>query len=324
MQLFLASPEATQVDHRFDTGDEIVAMHGYKVGNRIALVKRFCERAEPTPFSRRSEIRHHERMSTDQLNPEPYFRLEAGQFVATPQSRGPWSPTMLHGRVIAGLLAFGIERDHGDAEMVPVRFTVDMYRAPDFSPITIKTQVARAGHRIKVIDAEFVSNGVSMARASCMFLRRTANPPGNVWQPPTWSAPLPDAVPAQEKFQDGTGPTWNIRNISGGWGQCAQRRVWMSEQRELVGGVALTPFTRIGLISDFASPCANIGDAPLGFINTDVTVYLHRLPRGEWIGMETVNHGATEGIAIGECFIYDTEGPIGSASVGALAQIMRR
>jgi hypothetical protein len=230
---------------------------------------------------------------------------------------------MLHGRVIAGLLAFQVEQRHGDPSMMPARLTVDMYRPPDFSPIEITTKVIRDGHRIKVVDAEFVSDGKSMGRASCQFLRRTENSPGNVWSPPSWNVPLPQELPDSEP-PGGAGPTWRIRNIAGAMGTCAQRRVWMSEVRELVEGYPLTPFQRIGLIADFASPCANIGDAPLGYINTDATVYLHRLPRGEWIGMETFNHRATEGIAIGECFIYDVEGPIGSASVAALAQVMKR
>lgn len=231
---------------------------------------------------------------------------------------------MLHGRVIAGLLAFQLEQEHGDPEMLPARLTVDMYRAPDFSPVEIRTTVVRGGHRIKIVDAEFLSKGVSMARATCLFLRRTENSPGNVWSPPNWNAPRPQDLPDITPFTDGTGPAWRIRNISGEMGQCAQRRVWMSEVRELVEGFPLTPFTRIGLISDFASPCANIGDAALGYINTDVTVYLHRLPRTAWIGMETINHRATDGVAIGECFIYDEQGPIGSASVAALAQVMKR
>lgn len=231
---------------------------------------------------------------------------------------------MLHGRVIAGLLAFELEQQHGDLDMMPSRLTVDMYRAPDFSPITIKTTVARAGHRIKVIDAEFISNGVSMARASCMFLRRTSNPPGNVWKPDNWNVPPPESLAAQKIVTDGTGPSWDIRNIEGEFGKFCRRSVWMSETRELVEGYPLTPFSRIGLIADFASPCANIGDAPLGFINTDATVYMHRLPRGKWIGMETINHQATDGVAIGECFVYDQEGLIGSAGVAALAQIMKQ
>lgn len=230
---------------------------------------------------------------------------------------------MLHGRVIAGLLSFQIEQKHGDPDMLPARLTVDMYRPPDFSPIEITTKIVRDGHRIKVIDAEFMSNGKSMGRASCQLLRRTQNSPGNVWTPPNWKVPSPKDLPEVQKFADGTDPKWRIKNITGALGTCAQRRVWMAETRELVEGFPLTPFTRIGLISDFASPCANIGDAPLGYINTDATVYLHRLPRGEWIGMETINHGATDGVAIGECFIYDEEGAIGSASVAALAQIMK-
>jgi hypothetical protein len=258
------------------------------------------------------------------MQQEPFFRKQGELFLANPPSRGPWSPTMLHGRVIAGLLAFQIEQKHGDPDMLPARLTVDMYRPPDFSPVEITTKLVRDGHRIKVVDAEFLSNGKSMGRASCQLLRRTANSPGNVWSPPNWNVPSPQDLPDIGPFDDGTGPAWKIRNITGAMGACAQRRVWMSEVRDLVEGFPLTPFTRIGLISDFASPCANIGDAPLGYINTDATVYLHRLPKGEWIGMETINHRATDGVAIGECFVYDEEGPIGSASVAALAQVMKR
>jgi hypothetical protein len=40
----------------------------------------------------------------------------------------------------------------------------------------------------------------------------------------------------------------------------------------------------------------------------------------EWIGLEVVNHHATDGVAIGECFLYDQQGPIGTSTVAALAQ----
>jgi len=51
-----------------------------------------------------------------------------------------------------------------------------------------------------------------------------------------------------------------------------------------------------------------------------LVIRLHREPVGEWLGYEVVNHGATDGVAIGECFLYDEQGPIGSASCAALAQ----
>jgi acyl-CoA thioesterase len=111
-----------------------------------------------------------------------------------------------------------------------------------------------------------------------------------------------------------------MRPIVGRMGSLGPRRVWMSEVRELVEGVPPTPFVRVALAADFTSPFANAGDKGLAFINSDVTLYLHRLPVAEWIGFEVVNHHSADGIAIGECWLYDEEGPIGTSTAAALAQ----
>ena len=111
---------------------------------------------------------------------EPFFRTDGTHYVPTPASRGPWNPNSLHGRVIAGLLGAEIERLHGSPDFMPARLTVDMYRLPDLSPVEVVTRVVREGNRIKVIDAEFVSGGISAGRATCQLLKRTENPTGNV------------------------------------------------------------------------------------------------------------------------------------------------
>ena len=82
----------------------------------------------------------------------------------------------------------------------------------------------------------------------------------------------------------------------------------------------MTPFVHVATGADFASPFANAGDQGLGYINSDVTLYLHRLPVTRWVGFEVVNHHATDGVAIGECWLYDEQGPIGTSTVAALAQ----
>src|SRR5260370_37114770 len=94
----------------------------------------------------------------------------------------------------------------------------------------------------------------------------------------------------------------------------------MSEVRDLVEGAPLTPFVRAAVAADFASPFANAGDQGLGYINSDVTLYLHRLPVTRWIGFDVVNHHASDGIAIGECWLDDERGPIGPSPVAALGQ----
>jgi hypothetical protein len=113
---------------------------------------------------------------------------------------------------------------------------------------------------------------------------------------------------------------WTVRPIAGAMGTVGPRRLWMAEVRELIGGEPWTPFARVAVGCDFASPFSNAGDQGLAYINSDVTLYLHRLPVTEWVGYEVVNHGAADGVAIGECFLHDERGPIGSATVAALAQ----
>ena len=53
---------------------------------------------------------------------------------------------------------------------------------------------------------------------------------------------------------------WAMRPIEGAMGTIGPRKIWMSEVREIVGGVPLTPFTRVAISADFASPFANAGD----------------------------------------------------------------
>jgi hypothetical protein len=251
---------------------------------------------------------------------QPFFTRDRDAFIPTDAARGPWDPNSLHGRVIIGLLAFTIEQRHSADEFVPARLTVDMFRLPTLALIEVRTRLVRDGLRIKLVEADFFSAGVAMARASCQLLRKTENPPGKVWSPPNWDVPAPSEIPAPTDPRLGMHGKWATRPIVGAMGTVGPRRLWMSEVRDLVEGVPLTPFVRVAVAADFASPFANAGDHGLGYINSDVTVYLHRLPVKEWIGFEVVNHHATDGIAIGECFLYDQQGAIGTSTVAALAQ----
>jgi hypothetical protein len=255
------------------------------------------------------------------MSNEPFFRRDGALYQPTPMARGPWSPTSLHGRVVAGLLAHRIEQEHGEPDLTPARFTIDMYRLADLSAAEVTVTPIRVGRRVKVIDAEYSVGGVSMARATCQFLRQTENPDENVWKPPNWNVPKPDDIPPPPEGRNAMGGMWATRRIEGDFGVFgANKRLWMSEVRDCVEGEPLTPFVRVALAADFASPFANSGDKGLSWINSDITLYLHKLPATKWVGFEVKNHGATKGVAIGECWLYDEEGPIGTSTVAALAQ----
>jgi hypothetical protein len=252
------------------------------------------------------------------VDTEPFFRREGERFVPTPSAGGPWGESSLHGRLICGLLGREIERRHGDPDMTPARLTIDMYRLPDLSPAEVTTKLVRDGYRIRVIDAELVSGGVSVARATCQMLRRSQAPEGAVWSSPPWDAPPPHDLPRQAGER--VLRLWDHRPIAGAMGTAAPKRVWMGEIRDLIEGEAATPFARAALAADFASPFANAGDQGLRYINSDVTLYLHRVPATPWVGLEVVGHQATDGVAIGECWLHDELGPIGTSTVAAVAQ----
>ena len=166
------------------------------------------------------------------MTKEAFFIKRGNAYIPNPVSNGPWNPTSMHGRVVIGLLAHEIEAQHGAADFVPARLTVDMFRLPDIlTPVEVTTKSIRDGKRIKVVEAEFFSGGTSMARASCQLLRRTENAPGNVWSPPNWDAPLPDTIPAPTDHKLGMNGKWQTRPIVGAMGTLGPRRLWMSEVR---------------------------------------------------------------------------------------------
>jgi len=250
--------------------------------------------------------------------PEPFFRqpTAGGLFEPTDTARGPWGHETLHGHVLGGLMAHVIEGAHGDEAFTPARFTVDMFRSPRYAPVTITTRVAREGKRVRVIDASLEAGGVEIARGSALLLRRAEDPDGSVWTGEPWEVPVPAALeaPAGERT-----PVWETRWISGGQGTADRRRAWMREVRELVEGRPLTPWVRGAMAADFTNPLANSGDQGLDFVNADYTLYLHRLPVGEWIGVEATSHHSTDGVAVASCALYDEGGPIGRSAVGAVA-----
>jgi acyl-CoA thioesterase len=185
--------------------------------------------------------------------------------------------------------------------------------------VEVESRVERDGNRIRVIDAIFTSEGTGIARASCVFLRRAENPEGKVWSPSPWDVRQPDEIATPGEQWGPLGPMWDTRVIDNGFGSTDQKRAWLRENRRLADDLPMTPFVRAAFAADFTNPFANSGSAGLKYVNADITLYLHRLPEGEWLGFEVVEHHATDGIALGECALYDMRGAIGRSLVTALA-----
>jgi hypothetical protein len=249
-----------------------------------------------------------------------FFEPTDAGLVPHPDARAPWADDMLHGRLLAGLAAWAIERDHGDPDFVPVRLTVDLYKSPAMAPTTVETKLVRAGGRVRAVDAFVTVGGHDVARASTLWLKRGVAPDGEDEIPHTlpWDAPPPETTVGDPSMPD---IAFDVRPIDGrGFGAPgpAPRRVWLRDQRPLVAGSEFTPFLRAALCADFASPFANSGPTGLDYINADLTLHLGRLPVGEWIGIETDDRVAADGVSVAQCVYFDEQGPIGFSSTCAV------
>lgn len=285
-------------------------------------------------------------MRDDSAPRTPFFILEDGLFLPTKACRGYWRADTLSGRVVGGLLGYVLERDFGGEGLVPVRFCVDLLRLAPRAPLKVETRAVKAGGRLVLGEADLIADGELVARATCQFLRASQAPAAPTWMNPGWNAPAPDDLPRDPASH------WDMRPIPAGLagplraGDCEvvgaapegvranppvlgdlspvnARQAWVRELRDLVDVAPLSPFTRIALAADFASPLANSSLQSIDYVNSDFTVYLHRLPVSPWLGFELARHHATAGVAIGECVLHDEAGPIGTVTVAALAQRQR-
>jgi hypothetical protein len=253
----------------------------------------------------------------------PLFETEGSSFIPTEAALGSWGAKRLDGRAVVALLGAEIEHRHRSPDQVPARLTVDLFRLPDASPIEVRTRVVRENRRLTLVDAEFISGGEAAARATCQLLLKSENPEDQAWAPEPWNVPPPDQIQPPTDARLTLGGKWNVRPICGRFGKSGRRRTWLSELRPVVRERPITPFVRVAAAADLVSAFANFGASVLTFINTDLTIYLHREPETEWIGFDVVSHGASAGVAFGECALFDEAGAIGTVSCTALAQPRR-
>ena len=243
---------------------------------------------------------------------EASFTPDGDLLVPSASAQSPWSDQMVNGHHVGGLVAWGVQRDSPDLGLQVTRLTVDMVRPVPMRPLRVLTRRVRDGRRLRAVDVSVADGDVEVARGSALLLRRSEQPAGEPWAPEPWDVPPPEAI----KGSTGGAMSFEIRPVGGWYGE--RGRAWLRERVDFVAGEPLTPLLRAALMADFASPLANSGRDGLEFINADVTLYLARDPRGEWIGMESAGHVGAEGVALGTSWMYDRDGRIGHCVAAAL------
>ncbi|MFC9995051.1 thioesterase family protein [Nocardia sp. NPDC127526] len=257
-----------------------------------------------------------------------YFDVVDGGFEPTATAASQWSSEQVVGPALCGLMARQLELEHATEGFVPVRLTVDMFSAARFRRTATPTLRVRDGNRIRVADVTVVQDGTVAARASAVLLRPAEQPPGQLWrrdrepQPPS-----PEVAPPWTELRpplfdsDGSAEGWSLRPTD--HDNSSRKRTWQNPIR-VVTGEELSPFVRAALVGEATSMMTNWGDAGIGFINTDMTLALARMPEGPEIGVEADSHLSEHGIAVGVATLFDRRGSFASAMVTSVSNAGRQ
>jgi uncharacterized protein (TIGR00369 family) len=251
-----------------------------------------------------------------------FTALGDGRFQPAPVARGPWDPDALHGGPVAALVAREAEATLAatGAATTPVRMTIDLERPARVAPITVRSQIVRPGRKVQVAEVTVHDDeGTRLARATVLATRHAPVdlPPGT---------PLPDdPLPPH---RDTTGPSTNFqppfegdvfhrdgvehRFVTGGILVPGPTADWMRLCGPVLDGEAPSPFQRVVAAADFVNGVSSV--LPWGewsFINPDLTVTLHRLPVGEWIGLDATTRVDPQGVGTAEGDLFDERGRVG-------------
>jgi hypothetical protein len=227
----------------------------------------------------------------------------------------------MHGVAVSGLLARALEDTLarvGRTELVPARYHVDLFRPALMTETTASAAVVREGPRLVLLDAVFEQDGVTVARASAIFLRSTSTPGGEVWSADDRPVPPEVTVAAGEahSFLLASEKPWS--NVLADHNNSGRHQLWYSPV-PVVLGEEITPFQAVASAADNTSMVANWGSSGVEYINTDISLALSRRPASASVGLRAVDHIAADGVAVGAVEVFDRAGPLGVATVTALA-----
>ena len=88
--------------------------------------------------------------------------------------------------------------------------------------------------------------------------------------------------------------------------------MWLRLTVPIVAGEATSPFQRVAAAGDFGNAVAAAFDrGRYSCINPDLTITLHRLPVGEWVGLDSATYPEPNGYGVAESVLHDERGRIG-------------
>lgn len=254
----------------------------------------------------------------------------AERFAPTDWSRSVWSTDMQHGSPPAALLVRAIERGHPRAGARLSRVTVELLGPVPMTECRVRTRVLRPGRNIELIradlDAEFGAGGeirtVATATAWRMATEDTAAAVRATDAPFDFDAP---AVESGFGYFGSIGATTFLDAVDWRWvstpdGRVPGRAVTRLKSCVVKGEEPSALERMFGVVDASNGIGATLDPAHWTFLNTEMTVHIHRVPRGEHLGIEAEASTGPDGIGMCAAVIHDADGPVARTAQSVLVR----
>lgn len=249
---------------------------------------------------------------------DSFFTTSDGQwFQPTEHTRGPWDEHACHAGPPTGLLARAVEQLFPEHRLS--RLTVNLQRPIPFAGFSILASKVRQGRTVCLSEASLLDrDGRCVITAAGMHLK-TAEPDdlpsvqhsmGNPDDAEPGNFPIRETLHGKPAF-NGSGVA--VRYPLGQDSHPGPTRAWMKTIPLLPDEIA-SPFQRICPLADCGNAFGrNAEPREVTFMNTDLTLVLHRDPVGEWLGTDSINYWEPNGIGLADAQLFDVQGSVGRA-----------
>lgn len=252
-----------------------------------------------------------------------YVPTGDGSFTATRHTTGPWTSDAQHFGPPSALLARALEQVPAEQPMRIARVTVEILRPAPVAELAVRAQLTRPGRSVELLTAELTARSRVVATASAWRIARadTSSVAAGESDPlPSWEGVASRGRP------EGWGPGYldvmEIRPLVGGLHEPGPSTAWMRQGVPLVVGEEPTGLQRLLAAADSGSGLSSLlNPSEWWFINTELTVHLHRDPVGEWIGMDAKATLGHDGSGTAATVLHDRDGQVG---IGAQALMVRQ
>ncbi|WP_019933054.1 thioesterase family protein [Nocardia sp. BMG111209] len=246
--------------------------------------------------------------------PDP---ADPNRFESTELTRGPWSPDAQHAGPPSALLAHVLERCAPREGFRIGRVAVEILGPVPIAPLTAETRVLRPGRNVELLTATLSSERGPVLTAHAWRLR-TAEPELDLPAEslPAGGHPGPETVTERAQFPSdqpiGFHTGIDYRFVSGSFRTAGPAVCWIRLRYPIVAGTVPSPLERALAAADSGNGVSAVLDWDRYlFINTDLTVTLHREPAGEWVCLDATTYPERTGIGLAESRLFDERGPIG-------------